>query len=71
MAKYFGEIDRLTYAAEIACPTTDRGSICQNKKLVCPFKAKMFANGELYVCKLRSLRVLIGDHIRQDDVVRE
>jgi hypothetical protein len=69
MAKYHGQLDFYIYAAEIACPTTDRGSICQNKKLKCPFKSLMFANGELYVCRLRSMRVLMGEHVKQDDVV--
>lgn len=68
MRKYHAEIERMVYAAEILCPTPNRGSICHNKDHPCPFKTKMFINTELYVCKLRSLRVLIGDHVKQDDV---
>ena len=69
MAKYHGQIEFFIYASEIHCPTTNRGSICHHKEKVCPFKAK-FTTG-LDVCRLRSIRVLIGDHIKQDDVVRE
>lgn len=68
MVKYHGQLDFYIYAAEIACPTTNRGGICHHKDSVCPFKAKMFANGELHVCRLRSLRALIGDRVKQDDV---
>jgi len=67
MARYHGDIERLVYASEILCPSPDRGSICHHKEHLCPWKSKMFANGELDVCRLRSIRVLIGDHVTQDD----
>ena len=71
MAKYHGEIERLVYAAEIHCPTTNRGSICHHKERVCPFKALVWTGTDLHVCRLRGMRTLIGDHVKQDDVVRE
>jgi len=67
MARYHGDIEGLVYASEILCLNPNRGSICNHKDRVCPWKSKMFANGELDVCRLRSIRVLIGDHVKQDD----
>jgi hypothetical protein len=67
MAKYLGELDRLTYAAEIMCPER-RGCLCHDIKQPCPFKSKQFPTAEWYVCKLRKMRILIGDHVKQDNI---
>ena len=71
MAKYHGQLEFFIYAAEIHCPTPNRGSICHHKEHGCPFKALVWTGTDLHVCRLRGMRTLIGDHVKQDDAVRE
>ena len=67
MATWLQNIDNSIYAAETLCKP-GRGSICKHKDRECAFKSKMFPTGSLYICKLHSLRVLIGDHTPQHDI---
>jgi len=67
MATWLQNIDNSIYAAEMLCGWNP-GSICQHKERECAFKSKMFTTGSLYVCKLHSLRVLVGDHTPQHDI---
>jgi hypothetical protein len=67
MRKYHGNLEFYIYAAEQACPTPNRGSICHHKERVCPFKALVWTGTDLHVCRLRGVRTLIGDHVKQDD----
>jgi hypothetical protein len=71
MGKYHGEIERLVYAAEVACPSSNRGAICHHKDRVCPFKALMWTGTDLHVCRLRGIRVLMGETVKQGDVMEE
>lgn len=65
MIKYHGEIERLVYAAEIACEVSHKGSVCQaSPDTVCPFKKASPCH--IAICRLHSLRVLLGDHVKQD-----
>ena len=67
MATWLQNIDNNIYAAEILCGPNP-GSICQHKERECAFKSKWFPSGSLYICKLRSLRILIGNHTPQHDI---
>jgi hypothetical protein len=59
MEKYHAEIERLVYAAEIACANSDaRGCIVKG----CPF---VIASPTY--CALSQIRGLIGDHVEQHD----
>ena len=71
MHKYLGELDRILYSAEIACPNNkDRlaslhtGWSYRCDIVKCPFTS------EHQRCRLTGLRIHIGDHVKQDDVVR-
>jgi len=70
MATWLKNIDNSIYAAEQLCGKIPKsGCICKHKERDCGFKTKMFSEGKLYICKLHSLRALIGDHTIQDDIV--
>jgi len=69
MQTLYQNIDNMTYAAEVSCNVShDMGCICKRKEQDCAFKSKMFPEGQLYLCKLHSLRSLIGDHTPQHDI---
>lgn len=51
MLKYFGEIERMVYAAEIYCNDKMEPATCRD----CPFR--VFSE-----CNLVMLRTVIGDH---------
>ena len=69
MKTLYQNIDTLVYAAEIQCGRQrDMGCICWRKEQDCAFKSKMFTEGQLYICKLHSIKSLIGDHYQQDDI---
>ena len=68
MARYHAAMENALYAAEIECNNPHWGSICSFKDRECPFKGKLFSEGAISVCKLRSYRVLLGDHVPQHDI---
>ena len=69
MKTLYQNIDTLIYSAEITCGVQkDYGSICKHKEHDCPFKSKMFPTGSLYICKLHSIRALLGEHFEQSDI---
>jgi hypothetical protein len=55
MLKYFGEIERMVYAAEIYCKDETLSSMCFGTIPECPFKS----HG---CCNLVMLRTVIGEH---------
>lgn len=65
MAKYHGEIERLVYAAEIACHENggDRFNCPLGRK--CPFK--IYVLHKENDCMLNRVRDMMGDHVKQDD----
>lgn len=64
MQSLFANIERSVYAAEITCGKTNRGCICQHKDRDCSFKSRMFNGGEIFTCKLHSLRILVGEPVK-------
>jgi len=79
MKKYFGGIDSLIYAAEIACPVEDRDNVCFITQLPnleqcdgCPFQYVfedvLKEDNDLFECKLLYLRRWCGDHFEQHDI---
>lgn len=67
MYSLHSNIERALYAAEITCGRVREGCICEFKDRDCKFKSPMFTGGSMYICKLHSLRVLIGDTVVQHD----
>jgi hypothetical protein len=59
LAKYYGEIERLVYAAEIACPYTGDIGAIQKCRKPCTFRTSW--------CTLYTIRKTLGDHVKQDD----
>jgi hypothetical protein len=55
MLKYFGEIERMVYAAEIYCKDETDEAPCHGDIPECPFR-------KYKCCNLVMLRAVIGDH---------
>lgn len=69
MKRYFGEIERQVYNAEIACANKGgTGFLCP-----CPGKCrfKMYEKGKVNDCTILKIRKIIGDHIEQHDASEE
>ena len=64
MKRLHGEIERMIYAAEIACNTAS-GNMRDCPR--CPFNIRVSEP----VCPVEQLRDIIGDHVEQDDCMRE
>jgi hypothetical protein len=64
MARYLGDIDNAVYKAEIACNSTP-GQLrdCLN----CAFNKRISEP----ICPVEELRRIIGDHVKQDNCMRE
>jgi len=55
MLKYFGEIERMVYAAEIYCKDETETAACHGDIPDCPFRS-------FRACNLVMFRAVIGDH---------
>ena len=80
MKRLHAEIERFTYAAEIACPVTDRDDCCvigqsneTSKCNACAFKDTFddIAGSDVFECRLLFLRRWIGKHPEQHDPTEE
>jgi hypothetical protein len=63
MKRLHGEIERMLYAAEIACPF--------KKVPYCDAKDCAFIQRHGHSCTVQRMRNLIGDHFEQHDCMRE
>jgi len=61
MAKYYGEMERILYAAEIACLEAKGYTSCCG----CAFYRGCIVGSN----KCNKFRELFGDHVKQDDVM--
>jgi len=68
MATLFQTIDTAVYSAQILCDNKGhRGSVCLNKdEPVCSFRSEWI--GSISICKLHSIRMLLGEHFEQHDI---
>lgn len=71
MKRLYGEIERMVYAAEIACPNVGAGrcpaaggKTTMDKKQLCPFRE---IHPEWW-CGLPALREVLGDHVEQHNI---
>jgi hypothetical protein len=68
MKKYFGEIERMLYAAEQFCHDNKLPSGACGLGRDCMFHAAFIPNSP-YGCRMRGIRSILGDHIEQHDTM--
>ena len=71
MKNLYQQIDNAVYSALIRCDKKGVGLACCMPEQQCSFQAQGFDNRDVVICKAVRIRLVIGEHFEQHDVMEE
>jgi hypothetical protein len=64
MKKYHGQMESALYAIEQLCEKAT-----EEEHIACPFRVRQTHDPARFVCRIDQMRVILGDHIQQHDII--